>query len=89
MTDKQRTSDRTEALAFIVCRLDELRQMAASHGLDLLGYLLEIAFTESCDMIRKEHPSAQAKPKMPIIPGSTSIEPSWPAAGASCSERDG
>ncbi|UCI31847.1 hypothetical protein [Mesorhizobium sp. B4-1-4] len=53
MTDEL-TKARCEALGFIVCRLDELREMAASHGLESLGYLLAVAFTDSCDAIRRE-----------------------------------
>ncbi|MGX5806112.1 hypothetical protein ACWGS9_33770 [Bradyrhizobium sp. Arg314] len=58
---QQGTKDRAEALGFIICRLDELRQMAASHGLELLGYLLDVAFTESCDAIRRERSSARGQ----------------------------
>ncbi|WP_095779687.1 hypothetical protein [Mesorhizobium sp. WSM3868] len=61
MTDTERTEGRDEALGFIVCRLDELRQVAASHRLEFLGYLLDVAFTESCDAIRRERSSAQGK----------------------------
>ncbi|TIN45555.1 MAG: hypothetical protein E5Y25_10920 [Mesorhizobium sp.] len=61
MTYAQQPKARREALGFIVCRLDELRQLAASHGLDLLGYLLDVAFTESCDTIRREHSSHQGQ----------------------------
>ncbi|TIV62126.1 hypothetical protein [Mesorhizobium sp.] len=61
VTDQQQTKERAEALGFIICRLDELRQMAASHGLQTLGCLLDVAFTESCDAIRRERSSAQAE----------------------------
>ncbi|MGX5845189.1 hypothetical protein ACWGTI_31520 [Mesorhizobium sp. ArgA1] len=60
-TDQQRTKDRVEALGLIICRLDEMRQLAASHGLELIGYLLDVTFTESCDAIRRERSSAQAQ----------------------------
>lgn len=56
--DRERAFDR-EGLAFIICRLDELRQMAASHGLDLLGYLLDVAYTEANEMIRRNHPDCR------------------------------
>ncbi|MET3524793.1 hypothetical protein ABID25_006664 [Mesorhizobium abyssinicae] len=52
VTDQEKIKARAEALGFIICRLDELRQMAASHGLQTLGCLLDVAFTESCDAIR-------------------------------------
>lgn len=52
---------RIEALGFIICRLDELRHMAASHGLETLGCFLDVAFAESCDVIRRERSSAEAQ----------------------------
>lgn len=55
------TKDRMEALGFIICRLDELRQMAAAHGLEALGCLLDVAFTESCDAIRRDRSCAQGE----------------------------
>ncbi|RWJ01222.1 hypothetical protein [Mesorhizobium sp.] len=61
MTDQEETKDRVEALGFIICRLDELRQMAASQGLETLRVLLDVAFTESCDAIRRERASTQAE----------------------------
>ncbi|MBZ9765059.1 hypothetical protein LB553_29975 [Mesorhizobium sp. CA8] len=60
-TGQEQTKDRMEALGFIVCRLDELRQMAASHGLETLGCLLDAAFTQSCDEIRRERSYAQSE----------------------------
>ncbi|MGX5829284.1 hypothetical protein [Mesorhizobium sp. 43Arga] len=59
VTDQQVTKGRVEALGLIICRLDELRQLAASHGLELLGYLLDVAFTESCDSIRRVRSAAE------------------------------
>ncbi|MDG4898405.1 hypothetical protein P9272_33285 [Mesorhizobium sp. WSM4976] len=61
VTRQEQTKDHVEALGFIICRLDELRQMAASHGLEALGCLLDVAFTESCDAIRRERSCAQAE----------------------------
>ncbi|RWD52396.1 MAG: hypothetical protein E5W43_29565 [Mesorhizobium sp.] len=61
VTDQEKIKARAEALGFIMCRLDELRQMAASHGLQTLGCLLDVAFTESCDAIRRERSCAQAE----------------------------
>ncbi|RRH88262.1 hypothetical protein EH240_35425 [Mesorhizobium tamadayense] len=61
VTEQEKPEDRVEALGFIICRLDELRQMAASHGLESLGYLLDVAFTESCEAIRRERSSAQSE----------------------------
>ncbi|MBZ9798788.1 hypothetical protein [Mesorhizobium sp. ES1-4] len=61
MTGKEQTKDRLEALGFIICRLDELRQMASFHGLETVGCLLDVAFTESCDAIRRERASTQAE----------------------------
>jgi hypothetical protein len=59
-TDQQGTEGRAEALGVIICRLDELRKLAAFHGLETLGRLLDVAFTESCDAIRRERSCAQA-----------------------------
>lgn len=67
-TDQQGTESRVAALGVIICRLDEMRQLAASHGLELLVYLLDVAFTESCDAIRKEHSCAQSKTTETEIP---------------------
>ncbi|PTE06545.1 hypothetical protein C9427_31265 [Mesorhizobium helmanticense] len=67
-TDQQGTESRVAALGVIICRLDEMRQLAASHGLELLSYLLDVAFTESCDAIRKEHSCAQSKITETVIP---------------------
>ncbi|RWI88946.1 hypothetical protein [Mesorhizobium sp.] len=61
MTDNDQTTTRVEALGVIVCRLDELRQLAASLTLELIGYLLDVAFNESCDAIRRERSCAQAQ----------------------------
>ncbi|TPJ38219.1 hypothetical protein [Mesorhizobium sp. B2-6-5] len=55
------TKARSEALGFIICRLDELRQMAASHGLEFMGYLLDVVFAESCDAIRRERSCARGE----------------------------
>ncbi len=61
VTGQGQTKDRLEALGFIICRLDELRQMAGFHRLDTLGCLLDVAFTESCDAITRQRASTQAK----------------------------
>ncbi|TGS60733.1 hypothetical protein EN844_30030 [Mesorhizobium sp. M3A.F.Ca.ET.201.01.1.1] len=61
MTDKEQPKDGDEALTFIICRLEELRRMAASHGLDLIAYLLDVAFTESCCTIRKDRNCAHGE----------------------------
>ncbi|PBB41136.1 hypothetical protein CK222_23445 [Mesorhizobium sp. WSM3866] len=61
LTEKGQAKDRVEALGVIVCRLDELRQLAASQGLELIGYLLDVAFNESCDAIRRERLSAHGQ----------------------------
>ncbi|KAA3448031.1 hypothetical protein C7I87_24125 [Mesorhizobium sp. SARCC-RB16n] len=63
----RQTNDRIEALGFIICRLDELRQMTASYGLEPLGYLLDVAFTESCDAIRRERSCTQSETVDPAI----------------------
>ncbi|WP_149908130.1 hypothetical protein [Mesorhizobium sp. SARCC-RB16n] len=59
MTDQERAKDRVKALGLIICRMDEMRQLAASHGLEPLGHLLTVAFTESCDAIRRERSAVQ------------------------------
>ncbi|WP_112101622.1 hypothetical protein [Mesorhizobium hawassense] len=63
MTDNDQTTRRGEALGVIVCRLDELRQLAAAQGLEFLGYLLDVAFNESCDAIRRERSAAHGPEK--------------------------
>lgn len=60
-TAREGAEGRVEALGLIICRLDELRQLAASQGLEFLGYLLDVAFNESCDAIRRERSSAQGE----------------------------
>ncbi|RWG17202.1 MAG: hypothetical protein EOQ55_19980 [Mesorhizobium sp.] len=57
-TSRRGAEGRVEALGLIICRLDELRQLAASQDLELLSYLLDVAFNESCDAIRRERSSA-------------------------------
>nr|WP_278116373.1 hypothetical protein [Mesorhizobium sp. WSM4875]WIE94769.1 hypothetical protein P9270_030020 [Mesorhizobium sp. WSM4875] len=54
-------SDRSEALAFISANLKQLHLVAASHRLHLLGYLLGMAYMESCDMVRREGAHDQSK----------------------------
>lgn len=61
MTGQEQTKDRVEALGLIISRLDELPQMASFHGLEPLGCLLDVAFIESCDAIRRERSYAQAE----------------------------
>ncbi len=61
VTGQEQTKDCVDVLGSIICRLDELRQMAASHGLETLSFLLDVAFTESCDAIRRERSSAQGE----------------------------
>lgn len=61
VTGQGQTKDRLEALGFIICRLDELRQMVGFHGLETLGCLLDVTFTESCGAIRRERASTRAK----------------------------
>ncbi|ESY27420.1 hypothetical protein NKK48_00495 [Mesorhizobium sp. C386A] len=61
MIDKVLRSDRAKALAFISAMLSELNQIAGSHRLQFLGYLLEMAYIESYDMVRKERSHHQSK----------------------------
>lgn len=60
-TARQGAEGRVEALGLIICRLDALRQLAVAQGLECLGYLLDVAFNESCDAIRRERSSAQGE----------------------------
>ena len=61
MIDKRRSFNRPDALTFISGMLSELSQIAASHRLHLLGYLLDMAYIESYDMVRKERSYHQRK----------------------------
>lgn len=54
MTNKTLIWDRGEALRFVRAQLIELRLVTTSLGLPLLGYLIEMAYTESDDVIRRE-----------------------------------
>ncbi|WP_217577478.1 hypothetical protein [Mesorhizobium sp. GbtcB19] len=60
MKDEKQAKGRVETLGSVICRLDELRQMAASHGLEPLGSLLDVGFNESCEAIRREGASTEA-----------------------------
>lgn len=68
MPKKRLTSDRGEALTCISASLNELYQIAASHRLHLLGYLLGMAYIESCDMVRRERAHDRSKV---VDPGKT------------------
>jgi len=63
MTDKTLIWDRGEALRFIRAQLNELCLVAASLGVPLLGYVLDMAYTETDDIIQREHPRNQGKPQ--------------------------
>ena len=52
MSDSQ--INRTENARFIQQMLGELRAMAKTNRLDMLAYLIEIAYIESSDQLRKE-----------------------------------
>ena len=51
-----------EALGLIICRLDELRHLAAAQGLEFLGYLLDVAFN---GVMRRDQKAAfsRARPR--------------------------
>ena len=46
--------NRTENARFIQQMLGQLRAMAKSNRLDMLAYLIEIAYIESSDQLRKD-----------------------------------
>ncbi|PSH67790.1 hypothetical protein CU102_16410 [Phyllobacterium brassicacearum] len=52
MSDSQ--INRTENARFIQQMLGQLRAMAKSNRLDMLAYLIEIAYIESSDQLRKD-----------------------------------
>ncbi len=52
MSDSQ--INRTENARFIQQMLGELRAMAKTNRLDMLAYLIEIAYIESSDQLRKD-----------------------------------
>ncbi len=47
---------RAETLDFLQTHIGELRSMAMGSRLDLISYLLELAYIELGDTIRKERP---------------------------------
>lgn len=52
MSDSQ--INRTESARFIQQMLGELRAMAKTNRLEMLAYLIEIAYIESSDQLRRE-----------------------------------
>ncbi|ATU91962.1 hypothetical protein [Phyllobacterium zundukense] len=52
MSDRQ--INRTENARFIQQMLGELRAMAKTNRLEMLAYLIEIAYIESSDQLRKD-----------------------------------
>lgn len=47
---------KTETLQFVQGMLGQLRQMAEAERLDMLGYLIEMAYVECSDILRGERP---------------------------------
>lgn len=47
---------RTESLDYMQTLLGQLRDMAAAERLDMLTYLIEMAYVEASDIIRGERP---------------------------------
>ena len=54
---------RPETLDFLQTHINELRGMAAANKLDLVEYLLEMAYVELGDIVRQERPFAKANGK--------------------------
>ena len=54
---------RAATLDFLQSHMNELRAMAAANKLDLVEYLLEMAYVELGDVIRRERPFAQQNGK--------------------------
>lgn len=48
---------RTDTLDYLQSMLGQLRQMAEAERLDMLAYLIEMAYIEASDIIRGERPS--------------------------------
>ncbi|MER2534549.1 MAG: hypothetical protein ABTQ31_05230 [Rhizobiaceae bacterium] len=57
MPASHRAYRRTETLDYLQSMLGQLRQMAEAEGLDMLAYLIEMAYIEASDIIRGERPS--------------------------------
>jgi hypothetical protein len=54
---------RTESLDYIQTMLGQLRDMAAAERLDMLTYLVEMAYVEASDIIRGGRPLRQGPPR--------------------------
>ncbi|QDZ02571.1 hypothetical protein FQ775_20560 [Nitratireductor mangrovi] len=56
---QDRSYNRTETLDFIQSMLGQLRTMAEAERLDMLSYLIEMAYVEAGDIIRGDRPLRQ------------------------------
>lgn len=56
---QDRSYNRTETLDFIQSMLGQLRTMAEAERLDMLTYLIEMAYVEAGDIIRGDRPLRQ------------------------------
>jgi hypothetical protein len=54
---------RTETLDYLQSMLGQLRQMADAERLDMLAYLIEMAYIEASDIIRGDRPSRVTQDK--------------------------
>ncbi|MEN0000593.1 MAG: hypothetical protein AAF940_06890 [Pseudomonadota bacterium] len=63
MLAKEIKQKRAERLRYIQSMLGELRQMAEAERLDMLTYLIEMAYVEASDIARGARPRRKSKPK--------------------------
>lgn len=54
---------RTDTLDYLQAMLGQLRQMAEAERMDMLAYLIEMAYIEASDIIRGERPSRVSQDK--------------------------
>lgn len=54
--ERIRSTRRTETLDYVQALLGQLRDLAAAERLDMLTYLIEMAYVEASDIIRGERP---------------------------------
>lgn len=54
--ERIRSNRRTETLDYIQALLGQLRDLAAAERMDMLTYLIEMAYVEASDIIRGDRP---------------------------------
>lgn len=67
--ERIRSNHRTETLDYIQTLLGQLRDLAAAERMDMLTYLIEMAYVEASDIIRGDRP-----PRAPDAGGKHGIQ---------------